>query len=175
MTYGGSIAAIVAAKKARERREAEQQEEDQLTKYSSDDLEKYEFKIVRSQWGKFKDLETVQKLCSEEAKAGWEMVEKFDNHRIRFKRNKSMRSSDALQSIDPYRTAYDTTAAGKFFLLFGLMTAAIGTLVVFFATGGYIEVTDPVQFIIRGIIIIAIIMLVVTKRKAKKNQNNLPY
>ncbi|KAA3630867.1 MAG: hypothetical protein DWP97_14420 [Calditrichaeota bacterium] len=169
MTYGGSIAAIIAAKKARERKEAEQHEEDNLTKYNSDDLEKYEFKIVRSQWGKFKNLETVRNLCAEEAKAGWEMIEKFDDNRIRFKRSKSMRSSDAHQTIDPYRTTIDGSTTSKFLLIFGLSMVFLIAGIIFFASGGYIEVTDPVQFVILGILVFAVIMLIVSKKKSKKN------
>lgn len=102
--YGNAgAAAAIAAKKKRER---QQREEEVMTQYRSEELDGWEFKIVRSTMGSFKNLDKVQQLCNEEAKSGWEMIEKFDNARIRFKRRTSMRSNDSLAEIDPYRTSF---------------------------------------------------------------------
>ncbi len=98
---GGALAAAIAAKRRRERM---LKEENVMTKYNSDDLNGWEFKIVRSAFGSFRNLEKVQQLCTEEALSGWEMIEKFDNERIRFKRRVTMRSQDSLAETDPYRT-----------------------------------------------------------------------
>ncbi len=65
-----TVAALAAARAARDR-----QEEEDMTGYNKDDLDGWEFKIVRSNMGKFKDYQKVQTLCREEAKAGWEMLE----------------------------------------------------------------------------------------------------
>lgn len=92
----GTAAAAAAAAKRRE--------EEELTKYNSDDLNGWEFKIVRSNTKKFKNYEIVQQICAEESKAGWEMVEKFDNSRIRFKRRIEKRAQDNHLESDPYRT-----------------------------------------------------------------------
>ena len=46
-----------------------------------------------------------QQICQEEARAGWELMEKFDNNRIRFKRRTDKRRSDQHLNIDPYRTS----------------------------------------------------------------------
>jgi hypothetical protein len=81
-----------------------QKEEEEMAKYGSEDLNGWEFKIVRSGSGKFRNQEAIQQLCQEEARAGWEMLEKFDDYRIRFKRKTEMRSSDTHQQINPYRT-----------------------------------------------------------------------
>lgn len=75
-----------------------------MTGYDREDLNGWEFKIVRSLMGKFRNREAIAKLCEEEAKAGWEMVEKFDDQRIRFKRKIENRRNDQLLEIDPYRT-----------------------------------------------------------------------
>jgi hypothetical protein len=88
-----------AAKIAQHRKE-----EEEMTNYEPDDLNGWEFKIVRSGSGKFRNLQEIQKLCQDEDKAGWEMLEKFDDYRIRFKRKTDMRGSDSHQQIDPYRT-----------------------------------------------------------------------
>lgn len=98
-TAGATAAAAAAAKAARMRKE-----EEELTPYKSDDLDGWEFKIVRANSRKFKKTEAVQRLCREEAKAGWEMVEKFDDSRIRFKRRVEERAQDPYRSVDPYRS-----------------------------------------------------------------------
>ena len=75
-TAGVAAAAAAAAKASKE--------EEEMTKYRSDDLDGWEFKIMRSTWGHFGNREKFQKICEEEVAAGWEMVEKFDDHRVRF-------------------------------------------------------------------------------------------
>jgi len=99
----GAGAAAAAAAKAAKLRE----EEEELTPYNSNDLDVWEFKIVRANSRKFKNAESVRRLCEEESHAGWEMVEKFDDSRIRFKRRLELRSQDQHMgpgAVDPYRT-----------------------------------------------------------------------
>ncbi|HDL04649.1 MAG TPA: hypothetical protein ENH25_11025 [candidate division Zixibacteria bacterium] len=79
-------------------------EEENMTGYNKEDLNGWEFKIVRSSMGTFSNYEKVQEVCRQEAKAGWELVEKFDQYRLRFKRRTDMRSKDQFLDIDPYRT-----------------------------------------------------------------------
>ena len=93
--------ATVAATNLRKRKLAEEEE---LTGYDREDLEGWEFKIVRVARPRFRDAEFVRAVCEEEATAGWEMVEKFDEHRIRFKRKVGHRSGDEHRELDPYRT-----------------------------------------------------------------------
>nr|MBN2276670.1 hypothetical protein [candidate division Zixibacteria bacterium] len=103
VTGGGtaaSMAAIIAAREAARKR----QEEEDMTGYDKDDMDGWEFKIVRSATGKFKKYEEVRKVCDEEAKAGWELLEKFDDYRIRFKRRVEKRAGDQFLNADPYRT-----------------------------------------------------------------------
>jgi hypothetical protein len=54
-----------------------------------------EFKILRSATGAFKDPAVMQRYLAEEAQAGWTLVEKFDNSRIRLKRPAAARQQDA--------------------------------------------------------------------------------
>ena len=127
-TNAATTAAIAAAA-ARARRE-----EEDMTKYSADDLEGWEFKIIRSGIGRFSNYQRVQQLCHEEAQAGWEMVEKFDNYRIRFKRRTENRSNDHLLKTDPYRTTLGGGEAGRALLVVGLVVAMAGVaLAAFFA------------------------------------------
>ncbi|MBU8934643.1 MAG: hypothetical protein KOO62_11655 [candidate division Zixibacteria bacterium] len=125
---GGAIAAAAAAKKKRRL----QEEEERLTNYNNDDLKDWEFKIVRSVTEKFKSHEAVQKLCAEEAQAGWEMVEKFDNGRIRFKRRIECRSRDGHLQIDPYRTNIGFTEGSFVMVILGVIALTGGVAFLLF-------------------------------------------
>jgi hypothetical protein len=97
MTYAVVAAAAV---------QAQQAEEESMTPYSPADLaENWEFKIVRSATGKFRDPQFLRSILQEEAQAGWTLVEKFDNSRVRLKRPASERANDSLRALDPYRIA----------------------------------------------------------------------
>jgi len=106
--------AIIAAQQARERRLLEEEEEENMTKYTPAELENnWEFKIVRSETGAFRRPEVFQSLLQEESIAGWELVEKLDNRRVRFKRPRDARRRDATlpPGLDPYRTYYGRSTA----------------------------------------------------------------
>lgn len=103
-TAGATAAAAAAAKMRKE--------EEDMTGYNINDLDGWEFKIMRANTARFKSHQAVQQVCEEEAKAGWEMVEKFDNSRIRFKRKVNQRKNDQFLDFDPYRT-HVGMAAGK--------------------------------------------------------------
>ena len=102
---GGSAGAAAAAAAARLR--AQHEEEERLSAYSPDDLAKgWEFKIVRANTAAFRKPEVMQQVCDEEARSGWELVEKFDDTRLRFKRPTAARNIPSPAGIDPYRTTY---------------------------------------------------------------------
>ena len=88
-----------------------------------------EFKIMRSLTGKFKDNKFVQKLCREEARAGWEMLEKFDDYRIRFKRRTDNRPNDQFLKFDPYRTSVGFGSGQRAVLAIGVAALLVGVLV----------------------------------------------
>lgn len=123
----GGAAAAAAAAEAKRRR---QEEEEELTAYKNDDLDGWEFKIVRALHRRFKTAESVRQLCAEEAKAGWEMVEKFDDSRIRFKRRIDQRDQGAHHEIDPYRTHIGMTEGVLVILIIGISLAALGLIAV---------------------------------------------
>ncbi len=109
-------AAGAAAAMARRKRE----EEESMTGYTPADLAgDWEFKILRSATGAFRHPERFREAVQQEASAGWVLIEKFDNQRLRFKRPVSARSGDATLAnsggaggpgsgggLDPYRTTY---------------------------------------------------------------------
>jgi transposase len=95
--------AIIAARRRQE------EEEQKMTQYNAEDLNGWEFKIVRSTFRRFRNAEVIRRLMEEEAQNGWEMVEKFDDYRIRFKRRTDKRALHSGGSVDPYRTNYGTS------------------------------------------------------------------
>ena len=121
---GAHIAAQEAAKKKR-------REEEEMTQYTRDELDNdWEFKIVKSVTGRFGKREIVEQVRAEEAMAGWVMVEKFDDNRIRFKRPFSAQRNDfnLPPDIDPYRTNYGISEGGLGLTIVGVMVG-IGGLI----------------------------------------------
>ena len=133
MSNGATIAATAAARAAAERM---RQEEEEMTTYNRDDLDGWEFKIMRSNTGKFRKYEFIKTICQEESKAGWEMVEKFDDNRIRFKRRIENRSRDAQMQLDPYRTRVGVGDAALAFIIIGSIAALVGIVALLAVTLG---------------------------------------
>ena len=71
----------------------------------------WEFKIVRGRGQVFRDPVRLQQLCEEEAEAGWILLEKLDDSRVRFKRPIAMRQivKPEFLSFDPYRCQYGSS------------------------------------------------------------------
>lgn len=119
-------AAAAAAHQARIR-----EEEETLTTYKQQDLEEWEFKIVRS-ITKIKG-DKFRRLCEEESQNGWELVEKFDDTRVRFKRRIERRSQDQYAQLDPYRTQFGVTDT-KFVLI--LLVSIFAFIIMIAVTAG---------------------------------------
>ena len=64
----------------------------------------WEYKILVSHTGSFKKQEAMQQALEEEGPAGWVLMEKFDNKRLRLKRPVSARDRDSSLDFNPYRT-----------------------------------------------------------------------
>jgi hypothetical protein len=127
----------VAIQRALERRRG-LQEEEEMTDYHRNDLDqRWEFKILRSNYGTFRNPHTLGRVLQEESIAGWTLLEKFDNQRIRLKRPISLRSNDTQlpAGYDAYRTRLGISSsyvsAGIVVLIMG-----IGVLVAWL-TGGF--------------------------------------
>lgn len=166
-TVGSSVAIAAAAAAAKMRKE-----EESMTNYTGDDLNGWEFKIMRSSTAYFKKPENLQKVIREEAQAGWEMVEKFDNNRVRFKRRTDMRGSDSMLGIDAYRTSVGIGEGKLVALIFGIL-ALVGGLIfalVILARGGEIgSVTFGSNFVMIAIGVIVSVLLIVLAI-ARKNK-----
>jgi NADPH-dependent 2,4-dienoyl-CoA reductase/sulfur reductase-like enzyme len=121
---GGAAAAAAAAHRAKLR-----EEEERLTGYIPQDLEGWEFKIVRSS-GKIVGDKFVR-LVEEEKLNGWELVEKFDDNRVRFKRRTEHRSRDGMQGIEAYRTTFGLSETRLVLIVLGVMAAVMALTIVF--------------------------------------------
>lgn len=135
----GSHIAIQAA--AERRRRQMQEEEERMTPYTQSEInEEWEFKIVRSVTEEFKKPDVFRQLVQEEAVSGWELLEKLDDGRVRFKRPTSQRRRDEMlpQGVDPYRTRVGITEAGLAFrimLVIGSLVAVALTIVALVESG----------------------------------------
>lgn len=139
----------------------QEEEEDMVTRYESRDtvspkevehsngsrkrstqdprLVGWEFKIVRADRDLFRDPHVLKQLCEEESAAGWILLEKLDDRRIRFKRPLALREiiNPEVLPFDPYRTHYGSSSQTKTWLL------AIGGIIVLLLPAylGYILVS----------------------------------
>ena len=67
-------------------------------------MDNREYKVITSNTPAFSSNDKLHQILAEEAQAGWELEEKFDNYKIRVSRSKNARANDGNLSIDPYRT-----------------------------------------------------------------------
>jgi hypothetical protein len=115
MAYSGAwIAAAAAAEEKKRRQALLTAEEETMTGYTQGELEgEWEFKIVRSESRAFRRPEVLNQLIEEEAQAGWVLLEKLDDGRVRFKRPRRARTRDVYlpEGVDPYRTQYDARSS----------------------------------------------------------------
>jgi hypothetical protein len=115
------VKAAVEAKKKR-------QEEQELSIYSAQDLQQdWEFKILRSPAGVFAKRKKVDQAVADESLAGWVLVEKLDDNRLRFKRPASAKQNDYLlpEHINPYRTELKINIVGFVFTMFGMVAGIV--------------------------------------------------
>jgi len=110
-------------------------EEEVMTPYTEEDLtEGWEFKILRSTTNAFKHPEKMRSALEAEARAGWVLLEKFDEGRIRLKRPASARASDTNLDFDAYRTRVGISE-GRIALLIVLATLGAIGVVLFVVLG----------------------------------------
>ena len=129
----GASAAVAAAAAAEAERQ--RQEEEEMSGYPMQNLDDWEFKILRSAYTGFGTPEKLQRILEEEARAGWTLVEKFDDSRIRLKRPISARQLDHQLDFDPYRiwTGMTPNKVGVIILgvIFGTLALIVGSIAIF--------------------------------------------
>jgi len=168
MAYGGG--AWIAAVAAKKRRQQLRMEEE-MTTYTQDDLTNdWEFKIVRSESGAFRNPKALDRLIEEEAQAGWVMLEKLDDSRVRFKRPRSARAKDAYlpEGVDAYRTHYGAPTA-RYAALVGVLVAllAMGAVAFLGAEGSgarvpWIAVSTLIPLVL---VVVGVVAMMVRRRR----------
>jgi hypothetical protein len=127
--------AVSSAAAAARRRRILEEEEQRMTAYEPRDLaEDWEFKILRSMTRAFKNPQKMREILDEESRAGWVLVEKFDDGRLRLKRPAAARANDQLLSVDPYRTYVGYTETQFVFLILAWIFGSLIFVVAFIAT-----------------------------------------
>ncbi len=150
-----------AAAHAQRIKKLQDEEEERMTRYNPEELEgDWEFKIIRSNSPVFRKPQFLQKVLQEEALAGWQMLEKLDDNRIRMKRPAAARRKDAMLPPDfnPYRTQVGSRTAGVVLVAVGLVVLlAFGILVML--SGARVEpFASEGAFIILGIVVFIALM-----------------
>jgi len=91
-----------------------------------------EYKTVQAQTPLFADTKKMQEILLEEAEAGWDLLEKEDNYRIKLQRGIDNRSRDENSLIDPYRTTVGVSSALTYGMT-ALATILIVSVILYFA------------------------------------------
>ena len=127
MIGGGRQAAA-----ARARQQAEEEEEEMAEHSDAELVPKHEFKIFRSGTGAFRHRDTLRDALDEEAQAGWTLVEKLDDHRVRLIRPTAASLNDLRLDFDPYRTWFGVSNSGlvvRGVVVSALVALAVGAVV----------------------------------------------
>lgn len=162
--------AFVAIHAAEEQRRRDQEEEEEMTRYSTDELDdNWEFKIVRSETGAFRRPEVFQSMLQEESIAGWELLEKLDDRRVRFKRPRDARRRDATlpPGLDPYRSQYGGRTARTAMLLGVLFIVALAVGVALGENFGLFPETFPVIAVTVGVITLMVAVTLIILRRSQ--------
>lgn len=91
-----------------------------------------EYKTIQSQTPLFSDTAKMHAVLAEEAKAGWQLLEKEDNYRIKLQRNISHRENDKNLDIDAYRSTVGVPAVFTYGLT-AAVTVAIVSIILYLA------------------------------------------
>jgi hypothetical protein len=132
---GAHAAAAAAAKRKRD-----QEEEEEMTPSNTDPSGAVEYKIIRSATGAFRDPAKFRAALEEEARAGWDLVEKLDDSRARLRRSVAWRQKDGELSQDPYR------------IQVGMSKVALGLLIALGIMGGITILAGLVTGIIASVV-----------------------
>ena len=91
-----------------------------------------EYKTLQAQTPLFADTKKMQEILAEEAKAGWDLLEKEDNYRIKLQRSIDSRSNDGNLSIDAYRSTVGVSSVLTYGMT-ALATILIVSVILYFA------------------------------------------
>jgi hypothetical protein len=110
---------------AHHQRQRQEHAEEEMTSYAPRELaDDWEFKILRSISGEFRRPQRLAEILDQESRAGWMLVEKFDDRRIRLKRRSTASKDDRNLDFDPYRSYVGTSESTLMFIIAGVTLAA---------------------------------------------------
>jgi hypothetical protein len=91
-----------------------------------------EYKTVQAQTPLFADTKKMQEVLEIEAKAGWDLLEKEDNYRIKLQRDISHRENDENLGFDAYRSSVGVSSVVTYGVT-ALMTLTIVSVILYLA------------------------------------------
>lgn len=91
-----------------------------------------EYKVIQSQTPLFADTAKMHEVLAQEAKAGWRLLEKEDNYRIRLQRAISERENDKNLDFDAYRTTVGVSSIVTYGAT-ALVTLMVVSTILYFA------------------------------------------
>jgi len=89
-----------------------QQEEEENNPEIDDAEDGWEYKVLKSRHAGFKDPRGLADTLAVESAAGWMLLEKLDDKRLRLQRPVSARDHDSDLNFDPYRNSSQKTLSG---------------------------------------------------------------
>lgn len=94
-----------------------------------------EFKILQAQTPLFAKADKMHEILEEEARAGWQLLEKQDNYNVKLQRDVSFRANDKNLDFDAYRSTVGVSSAVTYGVT-ALATLAIVSTILYFAIWG---------------------------------------
>ena len=91
-----------------------------------------EFKILQAQTPLFNSPDKLREVLEEEARAGWDLLEKEDNYRIKLQRDTSYREADANLDFDAYRSSVGVSSVVTYGVT-AAVTLAVVALILYLA------------------------------------------
>ena len=91
-----------------------------------------EYKVVQAQTPLFSDTAKMHEILDQEARAGWQLLEKEDNYRIKLQRNISHRENDKNLDFDAYRSNVGVSSVVTYGVT-AVVTIAIVSVILYLA------------------------------------------
>lgn len=91
-----------------------------------------EYKILQAQTPLFSDAKKMHEVLAQEAKAGWSLLEKEDNYRVKLQRDVSNRANDDGLDFDAYRSTVGVSSMVTYGMT-AAFTVALVTVILYIA------------------------------------------
>lgn len=91
-----------------------------------------EYKILQSQTPLFASTAKMHEAMEQESKAGWTLLEKEDNYRIKLQRNTSNRDNDKNLDFDAYRSTVGVSSVVTYGMT-AVMTLGVVSVILYLA------------------------------------------